>query len=87
MLSVLMTAFLSFSSVSGNVITEKSEPQPQNQISCCSAQDGYILKPTISYGKYDIGWWREGLIGRHQMISIDSSEYIGDLMLEPLTNT
>lgn len=87
MLSVLMTAFLSFSSVSGNVITEKPEPQSQNQISCCSAQDGYIPKPTISYGKYDIGWWREGLIGRHQMISIDSSEYIGELMLEPLTNT
>ena len=57
MLSVLMTAFLSFSSVSGNVLTEKSEPQPQNQISCYSAEDGYIPTPTISYGKYDNYWW------------------------------
>lgn len=87
MLSVLMTAFLSFSSVSGPILAEKSEPQQQNEISCLSALDGYIPKPTISFGEYDTGWWRAGLIGRHQMISIDSSDYIGELVLQHLTNT
>lgn len=84
MLTVLLTAFLAFSSSSG-------EFRFANSIAD-SDEDGISLatsyyKPSLNvqYGTYDIDWWYEGFVGRHQMLSIDSSEYLGVLLLKNVT--
>lgn len=86
MLSVLMTAFLSFSSVSGATVTKELESEQQDKIVRLSSETA-VPQPKISYGEYDADWWRNGLIGRHQMVSIDSSEYIGEIVVQKLSAT
>lgn len=73
MLSVLFTALLSFSLVgsSFNAITQ-SDYQPELN---------------VSIGSFEVEWWREGFIGRHQMASYISIEYLGPIEVKKLSKT
>lgn len=86
MLSILMAAFLSFSSVSGSLITKNQELENNSYpISTISNED--VPQPKVQLGKYDVGWCRNNLIGRHQMISLDSVKYLGEEVIDRLSET
>lgn len=82
MLNIILSAFLSFNIIS----TKLSNPFPLIS-NATSLTSNHIPQANISYGEYETNWWREGVIGRHQMISIDSSEYIGRQIISKLTDT
>lgn len=84
MLNVLLTAFLAFSASSGelNFVNSLSS---SNDGDISFATSYYQPSINIQYGSYDVDWWYEGFVGRHQMISLESSEYLGMLTLKQLT--
>lgn len=85
MLSVIMTAFLSFSIINGSGAT--IDPYATSEAS--EIHDMSIYGPngngdaskvpgiSVTTGEYDAGWWRNGLVGRHQMVSIGTPTYAG----------
>lgn len=82
-----MVAFLSFCSVSGDVNQIKSDSSSSNGGISLTQQTSYQPNVNIQYGTYDVGWWYEGFVGRHQMVSIDSSEYLGVVQIKKLSKT
>ncbi len=86
MLTILLTAFLSFSSVSSTMNAKSHELNFVTKDDSISG-DTYQPKADISYGEYDVGTTYNGIIARHQMISIDSSEYLGPIVVDKLTST
>lgn len=87
MLSVLMVAFLSFCSVSGDANQIKSDTNSGNNGVSLAQETSYQPNANIQYGTYDVGWWYDGVVGRHQMVSIDSSEYLGVVQIQKLSKT
>lgn len=73
MLSVLFTALLSFSLVGSSF----------NAV----AQFDYQPELNVSIGSFEVEWWREGFIGRHQMASYTSVEYLGPIEVKKLSKT
>ena len=73
--------FFCFNFVSDTIVTEKSENKQQDQIARLSSKTE-IPQPKFFYGEYDAEWWRNGLIGRHQMVSIESSEYLDEVIVQ-----
>ncbi len=96
MLKILMTAFLSFTIVNGNAnsgddpysISPTNGGLGQTDTTLGSGgTDGSPYSPiAIPTGQFEVSSWREGLIGRHQMSSIDSYEYVGLTPIRIFTN-
>lgn len=103
MLSVLMTAFLSFSIINGTQVSNDpyatSETSVFNQPSIYGPNGGSgdsssgsgssfyneLPNPNVTLGEFEVTWWRNGLVGRHQMASIDSYQYVDFLPIKRLT--
>lgn len=94
-----MTAFLSFTIVNGsNAIGD--DPYAASTASLGqtdtilggdgtgtgSSDDSYYSSLTIPTGEFEVSSWREGVIERHQMSSIDSYEYLGLTSIYLLTD-
>ncbi len=85
MLEVLMTAFLSFTIVNGNgnlgndpySLSTTGLGQIDTVLGGGGTGGSSYSPTTIPTGEFEISSWREGFIGRHQMSSIDSYEYVG----------
>lgn len=76
MLSVLFSALLSFSLVGSSFNTVNTV-----------AHSNYQPKLNVSTGSFEVEWWREGFIGRHQMASYNSIEYLGPIEVKKLSKT
>ncbi len=94
MLTVLMTAFLSFSIING---TDALSDDPyaasvasditSGQISTYGSNDaGTTTSVNIPTGDFEINWWYEGLVGRHQMSTINSNKHLGIVCIKELTS-
>lgn len=42
----------------------------------------YNPSVNIQTGTFEVEWWREGLIGRHQMLNIKSYEYLDSICIK-----
>lgn len=94
MLSIIMTAFLSFTIVNGSdaigddpyVTSTASLGQTDTILGGDGTGSSSYSPTTIPTGQFEVSSWREGLIGRHQMSSIDSYEYVGLTSIKLLTD-
>ena len=73
MFTVLFTALLSFNLLSTNLKVTKLS--------------SYIPEINVETGTFEVDWWREGVIGRHQMVSFDSIDYLGAIEVKKLSRT
>ncbi len=93
MLSVIMTAFLSFSIISGTCTSNDpygtSEASELHDVSIYGpngeSSSSEKPSPNVELGEFEVSWWRNGFIGRHQMVSLDSYAYVDYLPIEILT--
>ena len=74
MLSVIMSCFLSFLTISAQPI------QSFQSVSLFSSE------PNITCGEYEVERLQNGLVGRHVMVSVDSYEDLGIMNIDTLTN-
>lgn len=89
-----MTAFLSFSIISGTRTPDDpygtSEASDFHDMSIYGPNGGTsssdIPQPNIELGKFEVSWWRNGFIGRHQMVSLNSYTYVDYLPVKVLTD-
>lgn len=75
MVSILSNLFLTFSCL----LSGASSPVAQIE--------AYNPSVNIQIGTFEVEWWREGLIGRHQMLNIKSYEYLDSICIKKLTET
>ena len=73
MVSVILTAFLSFNLINSTV----------NEVTSTN----YKPEINVQLGSFEVNWWCEGIIGRHQMVSYDSVDYLGPISIKKLSNT
>ena len=73
MVSVVLTAFLSFNLINSTI----------NEVTSTN----YKPEINVQLGSFEVNWWREGFIGRHQMVSYDSVDYLGPISVKKLSNT
>jgi hypothetical protein len=75
MIAVLLSCFVSIAAYSGG-----------SSISILQASGGSTQPAaSITLGQYETSWWYVGWIGRHQMVSVDSSTYLGLLNVKTLS--
>ena len=82
MLSVLMSAFLCFSTTVGN-INAISEPKSNLGINVVTSD--VVPSANITYGSYESDWFYHNFVGRHNWVSIDSSYYMGRIVVQQLS--
>lgn len=83
MLSILMSALLSFNLINQN-INAKSINNTYEEIKYVSNYNTPTVN--ITFGEFETDWWRQGLVGRHQLVSIDSYSYLGRIVVDRLSN-
>lgn len=82
MLSVLMSAFLCFSTTVGN-INAISEAKSNLGINVVTSD--VVPSANITYGSYESDWFYHNFVGRHNWVSIDSSYYMGRIVVQQLS--
>ncbi len=100
MLSILMTTFLSFSILgAGNTVNNSEQISTVSNgasqfgttlIGPNSSSHKTVPNPEITLGEFETGSWKNGWIGRHEMLSIKTYSYLGFLntkTLSPFFNT